>query len=145
MAILVFNKQKDLKLPAKAVKDLVGAVISHENEECGDISIYFVSEKMICQLHDDFFQDPSPTDCISFPLESRPLSGEVFVCPRTAVLYAEQKGLDPYQETALYVVHGLLHLMGYDDLTANERRTMRKKEKSCMRELNNLNVSLRPS
>lgn len=145
MSILVFNKQKDLKLPAKAVKALISAVLSHEKAECGEISVYFVSEKMICQMHDDFFQDPSPTDCISFPLESRPLSGEVFVCPRTAIIYAKQKELDPYEETALYIVHGLLHLLGYDDLTPNERRTMRKKEKSCMRELNNLKLSLRPS
>ncbi len=145
MSILVFNKLKDLKLPAKAVKALVNAVLSHEKAECGEISIYFVSEKMICQLHDDFFQDPSPTDCISFPLELSPLSGEVFICPHTAKIYAKQKQLDPYQEAALYIVHGLLHLLGYDDLSPNERRTMRKKEKSCMRELNSLNISLRPS
>lgn len=144
MSILVFNRQKDLKLSSRKVKALVGAVLSHEKVECGEVSLYFVSEKVICDLHDDFFQDPSPTDCISFPLETVPLSGEVFVCPKTAVMYAGKKGLDPYEETALYIVHGLLHLMGYDDLAITERRTMRKKEKSCMGRLTSLNISLRP-
>lgn len=145
MNILIFNKQKDLPLSTKAAKALVSAVLSHEKQQCGEIAIYFVSEKIICQMHDEFFQDPSPTDCISFPLEINPLSGEVFVCPRTAVHYAEKRGLDPHQETALYLVHGLLHLLGYDDLEPIQRRVMRKKEKSCMRELNNLNISLRPA
>jgi probable rRNA maturation factor len=144
MSILIFNKQKDLKLSVKAVKALVRAFLSHEKVECGEISIYFVSEKIICQMHDEFFQDPSSTDCISFPSEIHPLSGEIFVCPRTAINYAEKKGLDSYQETALYLIHGLLHLLGYDDLTPLERRIMRKKEKSCMGELKNLNISLSP-
>lgn len=145
MKILVFNQQKDLKIAAKDVKTLVKTVLDHENALLGEISIYLVSEKMICQLHDEFFQDPSPTDCISFPLEKKPLSGEVFVCPKTAILYAASKELDPYREAALYIVHGLLHLLGYDDLEPKERRTMRKKEKSCMDELNRQNVSLRPA
>ena len=144
MGILVFNQQRDLKLSSRAVKALVQAVLSSEGVECGEVSVYFVSEKTICQLHHDFFQDPSPTDCISFPLETNPLSGEVFVCPKTAVKYASEKRLDPYEETALYVVHGLLHLLGYDDLTPAQRRIMRKKEKSCMDELNRLNISLSP-
>ncbi|MBX9745037.1 MAG: rRNA maturation RNase YbeY [Chlamydiales bacterium] len=145
MNILIFNKQKDLPISRKATKALVSAVLSHEKQQGGEISIYFVSEKIICQMHNEFFQDPSPTDCISFPLENTPLSGEIFVCPHTAVHYAKKRELDPHQETALYLVHGLLHLLGYDDLEPLQRRVMRKKEKSCMRELNNLNISLRPA
>ena len=139
MKILVFNKQKDLKLSAKSVKRLVHATLLHEKAPFEEISLYFVTEKSICQLHEEFFQDPTPTDCITFPGVG---SGEIFVCPKTALLYAEKRGLDPYRETALYIVHGLLHLMGYDDLEEKMRRTMRKKEKSCMRHLNDLNISL---
>ena len=144
MNILVFNKQKDLKIPVKQVKALVSAFLSFEKVDCSEVSLYFVSEKMICQLHDQFFQDPSPTDCISFPLKVDGILGEVFVCPHTALLYAEKNGLDPYRETALYIVHGLLHLIGFDDLDEKQRRIMRKKEKSCMRHLEDKNISLRP-
>lgn len=143
MNIFVFNRQKDLKVSSKAVKALVGAVLAHEQAEGGEISIYLVSEKKICELHDEFFGDPSPTDCISFPLEKTPLSGEIFICPKTAIIYAESHGLDPYQELALYVVHGLLHLLGFDDIEPKQRRLMRKKEKSCMDSLNSLKLSLR--
>jgi probable rRNA maturation factor len=144
MNIQVFKKQKDLKISSKSVKALVQAVLTHEKAaDWEEVSIYFVTEKSICQLHDEFFQDPSSTDCISFPMGVDGTLGEVFVCPKTAILYAEKKGLDPYQETALYVIHGLLHLLGYDDLEEKTRRVMRKKEKSCMRHVNDLNISLR--
>ena len=144
MGVFVFNRQKDLKISASAVKKLVRIVLEKEKAVCGEISIYFVTERKISQLHQEFFQDPSSTDCISFPLEKHPLSGEVFVCPQTALLYAKKRGLDPYGELSLYIIHGLLHLLGYDDLETQLRRIMRKKEKSCMGEWNSLNRSLRP-
>lgn len=143
LKIHVYNRQKILPIDKSSVRDVVGSVLDHMNADCDEIGIYFVSEKKICELHDQFFQDPSPTDCISFPIDQNHL-GEVFVCPSTAICYAKKRGLDPYLETALYVVHGILHLLGFDDLEKNARRAMRKKEKSCMRHLSSLNLSIRP-
>ena len=68
---------------------------------------------------------------MSFPIDEIHL-GEVFVCPKTAIEYAGEKKLPIYEELSLYVVHGLLHCLGYDDLEPAKRRIMRKKEKSCM-------------
>lgn len=118
-------------------------MLDHLKVTGDEVAIYFVTEANIAQLHDQFFNDPTPTDCISFPLDERHL-GEVFVCPSVAIAYARKKGLDPYQETALYVIHGLLHLLGYDDLEPKERRTMRKKEKTCMAHLYKQNLNLHP-
>lgn len=104
-----------------------------------EVSIHFVNVKEISKLHADFFDDPSPTDCISLPLDSPfddtgswHVLGEVFVCPAIAKSYAKEHDLDAYQETLLYVVHGLLHLYGYDDLEPKARRKMRAKEKELM-------------
>lgn len=116
-------------------------VLSHMDASPEEVAIYFVPEKKICQLHDQFFQDPSTTDCISFPIDEEYL-GEVFVCPATAIKYSAKNELDPYEEASLYVVHGLLHLMGYDDLTPKEKANMRKKEKSCMNHLKKHNELL---
>lgn len=123
---------------------MVSSTLDYLDCQCDEVSIYLVSTKAICKLHEEFFQDPSTTDCISFPLDKKHL-GEIFVCPATAVAYAKKKKLNPYRETALYIVHGLLHLLGYDDLRAKDKRTMRKKEKSCMAHLNGLGVFLDPS
>ena len=58
--------------------------------------------------------------------------GEVFVSAQTAKRYGLTHKISPYLEVALYLVHGLLHLIGYDDISKKDRLIMRKKEKSCM-------------
>lgn len=138
----IFNQQKDLSFSRRSVRAVVEAVLKSERAAHTEVSVYFVSEKKISSLHKTFFDDPSPTDCISFPLDNEEL-GEVFVCPQTAIEYADKHQLDPYDETALYLIHGLLHCLGYDDLEPNQRRTMRKKEKSCMALIKKLGISLR--
>lgn len=132
-----------MNIDRQALKSLVGSILKYLKVSCEQVGIYFVGEKEISELHQQFFEDPTPTDCISFPLDDTHL-GEIFVCPSVAIAYAKKKNLDPYEETALYVVHGLLHLLGYDDLEEKTRRTMRKKEKSCMRHLGELGISLKP-
>lgn len=141
MNISVVNRQKDLKLSVRRAKALLRAVLDAESVECSEISVYFVSEKQISKLHGEFFDDPTPTDCITFPIDSETL-GEIFVCPKAAIDYCKKKGGDPLVETALYVVHGILHLLGYDDLDPKKRRAMRKKEKQCMAHLKDMMISL---
>jgi probable rRNA maturation factor len=143
MKIHTHNSQKDLPLSLKGVRALVGAVLKFQKSEHSEVSVYFVSAGRICKIHEDFFGDPTTTDCISFPLDEEHL-GEVFVCPKTAVDYAERRKKNPYDEVALYIIHGLLHCLGYDDIEPLARRTMRKKEKSCMALIKKLDIRLQP-
>jgi probable rRNA maturation factor len=140
--ITVYNRQKDLKVDKGSARALVLATLQFLKVSCDEVALYFVTEKQISKIHDQFFQDPSPTDCISFPIDQSHL-GEVFVCPAVAIQYAKKRELDPYNETALYIIHGLLHLLGFDDLEPKARRTMRKKEKSCMRHLDRTKIILK--
>ena len=68
--------------------------------------------------------------------------GEVFVCPATAIAYASENKLDPYEETTLYIVHGLLHLMGYDDIDDRDAVLMRQAERRHMQKLKDLTLLL---
>lgn len=108
--------------------------------ETDEVILHFVTKKKMGKIHEDFFSDPSPTDCMSFPIDSPKskskgkephILGEIFVCPKVALEYAQEKNLDPYTETTLYIIHGLLHLIGYDDLDAKSRKKMRQMEKTC--------------
>ena len=141
MIISIYNSQKDLKISKKQTRLLVCSVLSFLKIFPQEMALYFVSKKKISELHLQFFSDPSPTDCMTFPLDENFL-GEVFICPQVAIEYAEQRGLDPYEETSLYIIHGLLHLIGYTDLEKKEREKMRKKEKSCMRHLKKNKICL---
>ncbi len=142
MGISIYNRQKDLKIDKGSAATLVRATLLHLKKKYNEVAIYFVTEKKISEIHGQFFQDPTPTDCISFPIDEEHL-GEVFVCPAVAIQYAEKKGLDPYKETSLYMIHGLLHLIGFDDLEAKAKRSMRRKEKSCMHYLDKLKINLK--
>ena len=131
MKVNVFSSQKDLPVSKDSVRALVKAVLSQERAPHKEASIYFVTVKRICDIHKEFFDDPAQTDCMSFPLDELHL-GEVFICPKTAIEYANEKHLPIYEELSLYVIHGILHCLGYDDLETAKRRIMRKKEKSYM-------------
>ena len=102
----------------------------------GEVTLHFVDESQICRLHKQFFNDPSPTDCITLPIDppgrSCDMLGEVFICPQTAIKYAQKQNADPYQELTLYIVHGLLHLLGYKDIEQPDQDKMRAAEKKCM-------------
>lgn len=150
MIIHTTNKQSDLPLDFSNLQAIVSEVLKLEKQSAAEVGIHFVTTKEICKLHKLYFNDPSPTDCISFPLDGPNethyrLLGDVFVCPNTAVQYAAAHKSDAYFETTLYVVHGLLHLLGYDDIAEKDIPTMRAAEKRHMSNLKKLNLQLSPS
>jgi probable rRNA maturation factor len=144
--INVHNKQKSLPISSSIVKKIVLAVITLEKQNCDEVSIYFVDTEEICALHEEFFNDASVTDCISFPMDEQEFEGgykilgEVFVCPQTAYDYAQKYKKEPQEECILYIVHGLLHLMGYNDEKPKVKIAMRKAEKKHMLNLKKLNL-----
>lgn len=149
MIVNVIDQQTALKISIDQVQRLTQQVIKKEGQTCDEVNIYFVDSPTISQLHEQFFDDPSPTDCISFPMDddqgeeihSR-LLGEVFVCPATAISYAAEHEGDTYQELSLYLVHGLLHLMGYDDIEEEDILLMRQAEERHMQNLRSLDLFL---
>ena len=62
----------------------------------------------------------------------RTLHGEVFVCPEVALKYAQKHHLSPFKELSLYIIHGLLHLLGYDDQDPTSILIMHDEEKSAI-------------
>jgi probable rRNA maturation factor len=131
--IHISNRQSALEINNEETQKIVSSVISAEGQSADEVSIYFVDTEEICQLHQTYFDDPSTTDCISFPMDppDEPgyrLLGELFVCPETAFTYCATHGGTPKQETILYLVHALLHLMGYDDIEEEDRMEMRAAE-----------------
>jgi len=142
----IFNQQQDLEIPHQAVTAIVTEVLRKEGKRCDEVSVHFVDTPTICQLHSRYFDDPTVTDCISFPIDETDTGdyrvlGEVFVCPKTAIDYATDNKTSPYTETTLYIVHGLLHLLGYDDLGDSEPE-MRAAEKLHMKNLEEHNLIL---
>lgn len=133
----IYNEQKALPIRKRLVSQIVKKLFDFLHVDCKEISVYFTTVETISELHQQFFNDPSPTDCISFPIDHDHL-GEVFVCPAVAIDYASKHKIDPFKETILYMIHGILHLIGYDDLEASKKRIMRRMEKKCMDHITSL-------
>jgi probable rRNA maturation factor len=75
------------------------------------VEVSILSACAMARVHRKFLALPGPTDVITFPY------GEILVCAAVAATQAADHATTPDDELALYVIHGLLHLNGYDDLT----------------------------
>lgn len=136
MKVFFRNSQKSLIVDAAEVRKAVCFFLQSFQVKSSEVAVYFVTGKKISQLHKKYFNDPSSTDCLSFPFDppgEKGFLGEVFICPQTAIEYAEEHSLDPYEEALLYLIHSLLHLLGYKDAPRKERILMQKKEKEGMK------------
>ncbi len=109
--------------------------------QSGELSIAFVSDVVIAQVHGDFMDDPTPTDVITFPANTEMESaGEIIVSVDHAQSRAEELGLPFSRELSLYLVHGWLHLAGYDDRNEADRTKMREAEQAALQLLDNAHL-----
>ena len=128
--IHITNCQKTLPIARRRMRVAVLAILRDANVDDAEISIAIVDDPTIARLHRQFLDDPDPTDVLSFVLERSEgcLEGEVVVSADTAKANAAQYKSTPADELLRYVIHGALHLVGYDDATPRQRAAMRKKE-----------------
>ena len=99
----------------------------------GELSLVFLTDPALAKIHADFMADPAATDVITFEgVPAAGLAGEICVSADTARAYARSHRRDFAAELTLYVVHGWLHLAGYDDLQPAKKRLMRAAEKRAM-------------
>jgi probable rRNA maturation factor len=113
-------------------------ILIQSGEKDAAIGVPVVDDSTIARLHGEFLDDPTPTDVLSFVLENSPdrLEGEIAVSADTARSSAESYDWPPENELLLYVIHGTLHLVGYDDITPKKRKIMRQKEQEFLTALN---------
>lgn len=99
----------------------------------GSIDVALVTSEESGQLHRDFFDDPEPTDVMTFPGDPEDdHAGDIAICPAIAFSSAEREGLPFAEELTLYLVHAWLHLAGLRDHEEEERSRMRAAEAELM-------------
>ncbi|HEV7282570.1 MAG TPA: rRNA maturation RNase YbeY [Pirellulaceae bacterium] len=101
---------------------------AHGAAEGATIDVAVVDDPSIHRLNRERLNHDWPTDVISFLYEEEPIAGELIVSADTAERVAGEFGWDPQAELALYVVHGTLHLLGYDDQADEDRTAMQREE-----------------
>jgi probable rRNA maturation factor len=129
-----------LPVDHKRVRDCCRRVLEREGVENASLSIAYVNDAEMQEINREYLGHDYPTDVISFLLNDaldsgmRSLTGELVVGLEYGRRMAARHGWRPDDELLLYVVHGLLHLCGYDDLTDEARPIMRMRESEWIRE-----------
>lgn len=120
------------RTPRAFVERVVAAVRAHVGRPDLDVSLLLTDDAEIAALHQRHLGDPAPTDVMSFELDG---AAEVVVSVETARRVARAAGRSMRAEVALYVVHGILHTVGFDDVRAGDRRRMRDAERAILESL----------
>ena len=130
------SNQQALPVDAQSLERIAVEILSDHRYSETEISLAIVDDATIHDLNARFLEHDYETDVLSFvfdrEVESGRLTGEVIVSADTAKRVADEMGGDYSSELLLYVVHGMLHLVGYDDKQTADRQTMRLKERHYM-------------
>jgi probable rRNA maturation factor len=131
ITVSVTIQQPRWTIDKKKLAEAVQAVLTGEKCNRAGISVAVVDDPTIHKMNQEFLQHNEPTDVLSFLLESVDdyLEGEIIVSADTAVRTAKRYGWTYSDELLLYVIHGALHLLGYDDRSPAARRKMRDRER----------------
>jgi len=133
-----------LKSPDKKnVLDLVTLTLENFKYKDSDISIIFSKDELLTELKKEFFQKDQLTDVIAFRLNEydlKEIEGEIYISlPRAkenSKLYSEKYE----QEVSRLIIHGCLHLMGYDDDTKQKKLKMTELENKMLKIFKNKNI-----
>lgn len=136
--ISIANRHPRLRPDRRAVRRLIATLdlaAARFAGGCppGELSLVFLTDPALARLHADYLDDPTTTDVITFEGDAAlGTAGEICVSVDTAAAYAHRAGRDFATELTLYLVHGWLHLAGYDDLKPALKRRMRAAEARAM-------------
>lgn len=139
VAVTLVNRQRATNLDLAHVRALVNAAIpccleaeaSHFPallKSMPEVEVSLIGSRRMAREHGRFLGDPTVTDVITFPY------GEILVCPAVAEVRGLEFGNSVEDETALYVIHGLLHLQGFDDRTPAAAKEMHVRQAKILKE-----------
>jgi probable rRNA maturation factor len=126
LATILVSDRQTLPVDEAGLVDLARATLLGEGLGAVELSVSFVDDAEMEELHVRYMDEPGPTDVLSFPLDEEEhhgvrVLGDVVIAPAVA---ARNNPEDPAAELRLLLVHGILHVLGYDHEDAGERAAM---------------------
>ena len=115
----VVNRQRGKKIDVHRWSEFADKALDAIGKHGSSATIAFVSDKNIRNLNQQFRNIDKPTDVLSFPAEEETNLGDIAISVETAAAQAKENGLTFEGEIAQLILHGLLHLSGYDHETDN--------------------------
>ena len=129
--ISIRNLQKKIPISSQRIKRVILKTLTQEGaQKSGEISVALVTDKIIKRINRKYLGKNRPTDVMAFNLSESPQGkflGEIIISTDTALSNSQKFNTRPQDEIYLYLIHGLLHLLGYDDNTRKNALKMQKR------------------
>jgi len=135
MSITVINDNDKYEVNVKKVRDVIALVLKGEKHPKAEVSIKFCDNNYMQKLNKQYFNRNNPTDVISFPAEESKYLGDILVSSEMAEQRAPEFDNSFQEELILYIIHGVLHLVGFNDINPFERELMQEKEEYYLGEI----------
>ena len=133
--VTISTTQRRLRVPTGRIRSLVAFIADAESRPVEHVDVAVVGRRRMAGLNRSYLQHEGPTDVISFDLGPGPAGGlciQIIVCSDVAATQARIRRHEPWRELLLYVAHGLLHAMGYDDDTPRRAVRMHRRENDLL-------------
>ena len=136
LRVTVINAHRRHRIRKKTIVTSVRTVLNAERRRRADVTVIFVDNRYCRRINRQFLGHDYATDVISFPMEpGESLEAEVYVNLDRARIQAREYRVSIMNEVIRLVIHGILHLTGYDDRSAAQRGRMRVREDAFVRVL----------
>ena len=140
MEVLIDNRQRSCGISMKKIQQTVKVILSTLDCPDGEISILIVDDPQIEKLNREYLNRTGPTNVIAFPMRegkfshlSPQLLGDVVISTDTAAKEAQNSGMSMEQRLKELLIHGILHLFGYNHETSDQdAREMEKKSQELL-------------
>lgn len=127
MEVLIEDRQNRLKLPKDDIRTTARRALSALGYPDAQLSVLIVNDDQIAELNETYLSHTGPTNVISFPMQEGPFSeitpellGDVVISADTAHREALAAGMDMMKRFNQLLIHGILHLVGYDHVNSEE-------------------------
>ncbi|KAB2916565.1 MAG: rRNA maturation RNase YbeY [Bacteroidetes bacterium] len=132
--ISFFTEDVDYTLKDKLkIKRWIQQTVASESKKTGDINIIFCSDEYLLEVNKQYLDHDYYTDIITFNYNTDKINGDLFISLDRIVDNANQNNVPRETELLRVIIHGVLHLVGYNDKTAKEEKEIRAKEDSCIK------------
>lgn len=129
MNIQIHNKINSISLSEKKLTELTRWLCTKLKLPIERLDIIFTDDEKLRDLHEDFLNDVDYTDVMTFNLGTKvAIEGEIYISNERALDNASHYKVSPENEICRLIVHGCLHLAGYEDNNEHKREQMKKKE-----------------
>jgi len=134
MEITVHQNRPETNINSDEIEKLCKGIAAYIQMDAESCAVIFVEDSELAEMHGRYLNDSDPTDIITFNLGSDQIEGELYISINRAAAHAEDYGVSVREEVCRLIIHGLLHLRGFNDTSSAERAEMKQMEDQLVKD-----------